>query len=77
MINDTFLEIPGSHTKIRPGNRVKLGRFDNTVWIVQFGWYSYAGNREICGWYLVKQDDPSVRKPFSKPDLDDCYFVEI
>lgn len=74
--NDTFLEIPAMQRVVRPGDIVRLGRFDNDEWIVQFGWYAYAGNREVCGWYLINKDDPSKRKPFSKPDLDDCYFVE-
>lgn len=71
------LEIPGTQKVIRPGYRVKIGRFSHVTWVVKFGWYAYAGNREVCGWYLENKDDPSERKPFSKPDLDDCYFVEI
>lgn len=71
------LDIPTTGDKLYPGNVVKLERFDTEMWIVMYGWYSYGGNREVCGWYLLNKDNPSMIKPLSKPDLDDIVIITI
>lgn len=76
-VNDMVLEVPRLDMTIRPGNRVRLGRFDHNVWIVGFGWYSFGGNRPICGWYLTLESNPKTVKSLQLPDLDDIYMVEL
>lgn len=77
MYNHTLtLEIPEFHIVIRPGSWVRLGRFESTVWVVAHGWYSWGGNREVCGWYLIQKNKPDNIKPLQKTDLDDIYLVE-
>ena len=68
------LEVPNVGLSIVPGNRVKLGRFDAQVWIVRFGWYSFGGNRSVCGWYLEAESGQEI-KPIFKIDLDDIYII--
>jgi len=70
------LYIPGSNIQIHPGDKVKLHRFDSQIWIVKFGWYSFGGNRAVCGWYLQKEFE-SVVKPIFQIDLDDIYVISI
>ena len=77
MQNEIKLEIPEFHITLFNGSKVKLGRFDSTLWLVSFGWYSWGGNREVCGWYLTNCADPRDVKPLQKTDLDDIYLVEI
>ena len=74
MIKNLFLNIPNSREVIRPGNIVKLGRFNNESWEVKFGWYEFGGNRPVCGWYLEKDGGYTV-KPLQLPDLDDIYLI--
>lgn len=76
MSSNLTLEIPSVGLTISPGNHIRLGRFDNTVWLVNHGWYSYGGNRPICGWYLQNIQKPEVVKPIHPDDLDDCYLIE-
>lgn len=76
MESNRELIIPSTNQVIRPGYKVKLGRFDETVWIVGFGWYSTAGNRPCCGWYLTSEQG-KLTKPLQMTDLDDIYLVEI
>lgn len=71
---DLYLNIPNSQEVIRPGDTVKLGRFNSDSWLVCFGWYEFGGNRPVCGWYLTK-DGNSVTKPLQLPDLDDIYLI--
>ena len=61
---------------LTPGCIVKIGRFSSIRWIVQFGWFSFAGNRAICGWYLINADAPTDVRPLQQIDLDDIYFIE-
>lgn len=76
-MSDMFeLKIPGNNIPLLPGCSVKLGRFESTVWVVSHGWYSWAGNRPVCGWYLTNKYDPSIVKPLQLTDLDDIYVVE-
>lgn len=75
MPNDLFIEIPYSGEVIRPGDVVRLGRFSDDDWTVCFGWYSFGGNRPVCGWYLTKGS--CTIKPLQLPDLDDIYVINI
>lgn len=70
------LEIPNTRRYLVPGNKVKLGRFEATVWEVLYGWYAWGGNRPVCGWYLQEVCNPIRVKPLQLPDLDDIYFIE-
>lgn len=70
------LEIPEFNISLTPGCRVKLGRFAVEIWIVAYGWYTWGGNRPVCGWYLMNMDCPKDIKPLQKTDLDDIYLVE-
>ena len=76
MCDKLELFIPETKMSIRPGCRVRLGRFETTVWEVSHGWYSWGGNRPVCGWFLMNMSNPSVVKPLQLTDLDDIYFVE-
>lgn len=69
------LETPDHHY-IRPGNKVRLSRFDTECWQVGYGWIACNGNRPICAWYLVSESNPERTKLLSKPDLDDIYFIQ-
>lgn len=74
MIGNITLSIPNSTEVIQPGNIVKLGRFASDSWTVRYGWYSFGGNRPVCGWYLEKADNITI-KPLQLPDLDDIYLI--
>jgi len=74
MGNNLYLQIPYSPDVLRPGNIVRLGRFNADEWTVCFGWYEFGGNRPVCGWYLTK-DGGLVTKPLQLPDLDDIYVI--
>ena len=67
------LEIPSTQLKLYPGQIVRLSRFDAKTWRVGYGWFSFSGNREMCGWYLTSENDEV--KPLLLIDLDDIYFV--
>lgn len=71
----SYITIPGTCDKLYPHTTVQLGRFDTVQWIVMYGWYSYGGNRDICGWYLINKSDPNMIKPLSRPDLDDIVLI--
>lgn len=70
------IELPNLHLHLRPGCKLKLGRFESATWQLQFGWYIWGGNRPTCGWYLLLVADPKVIKPLQLPDLQDIYLVE-
>lgn len=79
MCNDSVLtcvlDVPNTNICLHPGNKVKLGRFETDAWIVNYGWYSFGGNRPVCGWYLIRVCDNTV-KPLQLTDLDDIYMIE-
>ena len=77
MYEPISLEIPDSDGQLQVGYRVRLGRFEETTWEVSYGWYSWGGNRPVCGWYLVDLDDPSKLKPLQLTDLNDLILVEM
>lgn len=70
------LEIERINLILHPGDIVKLSRFDYTRWRIQFGWYTWGGNRPMCGWYLIGADNPQLVKPLQLTDLEDIYLVE-
>lgn len=71
-----YIEIPGSDTKLYPGYKIKLNRFDSDIWTVHYGWYDFSGNRPIMGWYLTNDSDSNSVKPIQKIDLYDIYVVD-
>lgn len=75
-LNEYRLEIPGTCMCLYPGARVKLGRFDSTVWIVSFGWIACDGNRPICAWYLTDAKNLKLQKLLQLTDLEDIYLIE-
>lgn len=71
------LKIPDSNIKLKPGDRIKLGRFESTLWKVHHGWFSFGGNRPWCGWYLATDmNGEHIEKPVQLTDLDDIYIVK-
>ncbi|MCM1226110.1 MAG: hypothetical protein NC320_01635 [Clostridium sp.] len=75
MDNCLCLSSPDTDICLKPGNHVKLGRFEHDRWLVSYGWYTWGGNRPVCGWYLVRCGDDII-KPLQLPDLDDIYIIE-
>lgn len=76
-IPDLFeLRSPFSPLSLRPGNRVKLHRFESEEWTVHYGWFTFGGNRPMCGWFLIKDAGMTV-KPLQLNDLDDIYIVKM
>ena len=76
MSTQMTLEVPNANTTISPGYKIQIGRFDAQVWIVRFGWYSFGGNRSVCGWYLESESSNDI-KPIFKIDLDDIYVISV
>ena len=72
----TAIECPEHNLILYAGSIVRLGRFESIEWLVSYGWYTWGGNRPVCGWYLVQCDAPSNLKPLQGPDLDDIYVIE-
>jgi len=68
--------IPGTGVKLRPGVKIRLGRFETETWTVCYGWQSIDGNRETLSWYLVSTSDCNRVKYLQRPDLIDIYLVE-
>lgn len=69
------LIVPEFDITLTVGDNVKLGRFDTDMWTVKYGWYSWGGNRPVCGWYLVGTISQVV-KPLQYTDLEDIYIIE-
>ena len=76
MYEPLVLSVPGNDIELRIGNKIKLGRFETKVWEVSYGWYAWAGNRPVCGWYITESTKPSNLKPLHLSDLDDIIFIE-
>lgn len=70
------LKFPESTKCLHPGDVIRLGRYETVDWIVSYGWYSWGGNRPVCGWYLICKQTPETIKPLQLPDLQDIYYVE-
>ena len=45
--NNLSIKIPNSDQHLHSGDKIRLERFDTEVWIVNFGWYSFSGNRPM------------------------------
>ena len=73
-MNEFKLYLPNTAICLHPGDVIQLGRFDSEKWIVNFGWYQFDGNREICGWYICSKTSNKI-KPIFKTDLIDCYAI--
>ena len=73
----SFMElvIPEYDITIHPGDIIKIGRFDRISWLVGYGWYSWGGNRPVCGWFVTNELTKEV-KPLYYTDLEDTYLVE-
>lgn len=69
------LKIPDSSIILRPGNKIRIGRFSDICWEVGYGWFKFDNNREICGWFLI---DPvtNTLKPLTDADIVDIYLLE-
>lgn len=72
---DLTMYIENAGITIKPGDIVRLGRFQTESWVVQHDWYAFCGNRPVCGWFLRSQTTQTI-KPLQLPDLDDIYLVE-
>ena len=69
------LVIPEYNITVVPGSVIKIGRFNRESWVVGYGWYSWGGNRPVCGWYLTNILTQAV-KPLQYTDLEDIYIIE-
>lgn len=71
------LDVPNTRVSISPGDVVKLDRFENTLWEVDHGWFSFGGNRPFCGWYFKSNvNGEYVEKPIQLTDLEDIYVIK-
>ena len=68
------LHVLGSNIDLYPGDIIRIGRFELVSWIVQYGWYTWGGNRPVCGWSLRDTSTGDV-KPLQETDLIDIYLV--
>ena len=70
------LLIPNTEVYLHEGDLVKLRRFDDQIWELKHGWYSFGGNRPFCGWYLcTNMNNEYTEKPLQLTDLNDIYVV--
>lgn len=69
------INIPELGITLVPGSRIRLDRFETETWTLHHGWYSFDGNRAICGWYLTSSDG-TITRSLQLIDLDDIYMVE-
>ncbi len=70
------LNLPNKKFTIKPGDIIVIGRFSSIRWKVGYGWFSFDGNRKICGWYMKQIEDPKIVKPIQEIDLYDVYIVQ-
>lgn len=75
MCNCLTIQVPNTDIVLHPGDNVMLGRFDTKIWMLNHGWYSWGGNRPMCGWYLIDTQDSTNIKPLLEPDLLDIHSV--
>ena len=68
------LHVPNSNIDLYPGDVIRIERFSMTSWIVQYGWYTWGGDRPVCGWSLRDTKTGNV-KPLQETDLIDIYLV--
>lgn len=70
------IEVTERNLILKPGDRILLDRFSTIKWILKFGWYVYAGNRPVLGYYMCEVDNENNIRPLQKPDLTDIILVE-
>lgn len=73
-MNEYKLYLPNTNICLHHGDVIQIGRFNSEKWIVNFGWYPFEGNRDICGWYVCSMTSGKI-KPIFKTDLMDCYAI--
>lgn len=71
------LQVPNMEMVLHPGDIVKLHRFSSERWLVSYGWFSFGGNKPMCGWFVTSQTDKTRIKPLNLSDLDDIYQIDI
>lgn len=75
-MNTNCLYVPEYDTTLSPGDIVRINRFDNKDWKVCYGWYSFGGNRPLCGWYLEDTSCLTRIKPLEYTDIPEIYLIE-
>ena len=60
---------------LSPGDTVRIGRMSEIEWTVNYGWYTYGGNRPQCGWFLKNKCIPNMIKPLHLTDVYDIYML--
>lgn len=68
------LQIPNNNMYLVPGDIIRIGRFSEVDFEVQYGWYTWGGNRPVCGWSLRNIETGDV-KPLQSIDLIDAYMI--
>ena len=72
---DIRLDVPNLNMSLHPGDLVRMGRFSSEEWKVGYGWFSFGGNRRICGWFVQSESDTTRIKPIQETDLHDIYMI--
>lgn len=75
MGNCLCLSAPDIDIHLYQGDHIRIGRFNHDTWLVSYGWYTWGGNRPVCGWYLTNIESSDI-KPLQLTDLDDIYVIE-
>ena len=68
------LNVPNTNIDLHPGDIIRIGRFSEINYEVQYGWYTWGGNRPVCGWSLRDLSTGDV-KPLQLIDLTDMYMI--
>ena len=68
------LNVPDTNIELHPGDIIRIGRFSEINYEVQYGWYTWGGNRPVCGWSLRDISTGDV-KPLQNIDLTDMYMI--
>ncbi len=68
------LQIPNTGKYLVPGDIIRIGRFSDIDFEVQYGWYTWGGNRPFMGWSLRNLATGDV-KPIQSIDLIDVYMI--
>lgn len=68
------LNVPNTNIDLHPGDIIRIGRFSEVDYEVQYGWYTWGGNRPVCGWSLRDISTGDV-KPLQSIDLTDVYMI--
>lgn len=70
-----YLTVPNSAIQLPENAIVRLNRFNSESWRLLYGWYTWGGNRPVCGWYLESLSDPTRVKPIQLPDVYDIFMI--